>query len=386
MYSHQRFGRCSVRAFRARLLGLAAVSILLIAPAHAARLGAVSGAVELGRGEPPVWQSASSGDLLDPGDVVRTGVDGRAEIVLGAGTVRLYPNSLLRVPLTAVDPAAAEAIEMERGTSLFDVPRHTGQPFEVRTPEVVVSVKGTRFSVALAGNNATVAVFRGVVGVRSQALDAAHEALVREGFLATGRDTLEVMVHALDDPWQAWSSGTLPRVPTPEIEKIPGPAKAAAAAALDAARTAARREALEHAAERHPEVERKVRDARVRRERDPVNTIGIHEKRDPVADRPGRKRKRALKTNLVEHWLNNAEIDGASGPTFEITVIDDNPGGIDEVQVGSSTGDSWTFDESQLKGVIVGEDALPTSLRGALQTRGIDDTQFSEQMLTVLGE
>jgi hypothetical protein len=360
------------------------VSILLIAPTHGSRLSAVSGAVELGRGEPPVWQSARSGDLLDPGDVVRTGADGRAEIKLGAGTVRLYPNSLLRVPLTAVGPAAAEAVEMERGTSLFDVLRRTGKPFEVRTPEVVVSVKGTRFSIALAGNNAAVAVFRGVVGVRSQALDAAQETLVREGFLATGHETLEVMVHELDDPWQAWSSGILPQVPTPELDTAPAKA---AAAALDAARTAARREALEHAAERHPEVERRVLDARMRQERDPVDTVGIQMERDPVADRSDGKFERTLEKNLVERWLNDEEINGAGNLTFDITLIDGSGhSGTDQVKIGTSAGNAWTFDENQLRSVIAGEDVLPGSLIDVLQTEGIDETQFSEQMLTVLDD
>jgi hypothetical protein len=364
-----------------------ALSFLLIAAADGSRLSAVSGAVELGRGEPPVWQIARSGDLLDPGDAVRTGADGRAEIELGAATVRLYPNSLLRVPLPTVDPAGAGAVEMERGTSLFDVLRGSDEPFEVRTPEVVVSVKGTRFSIALAGNNAAVAVFRGVVGVRSQTLDAAHEALVREGFLATGRDTLEVMAHGLDDPWRAWSSGTLPQVPTPALETVPTPAKAAASQALDAARTAARREALERAAERHPEVERRVLDARKRQQRDAANTIGIRSQRDPVADRSERKFDRTLEKEFVERWLNHGEIDRGSDLTFELTLIDGNESGsTDRVKVGTSTGDAWTLDEDQLRTAIAGQDALPTSLVDVLQTEGIDEMQFTEQMLTVLDD
>ena len=60
--------------------------LLLSCPAFAARVATLSGEVEAGRGEPPSWQPVVAGEALEPGDRVRTGADGRAEIVLPRAT------------------------------------------------------------------------------------------------------------------------------------------------------------------------------------------------------------------------------------------------------------------------------------------------------------
>jgi hypothetical protein len=213
------------RHTRGTLIALAALTAALLAPVWpGARVTIAAGDVELGRGEPPIWKPAAEGDTLDAGDSVRTGEDGRVEVALGGATLRLYPNSVLRLPA----PAGATAVEMDRGTSLFDVLRRN-EPFEVRTTEVVVSVKGTRFAVTAGSDDATVAVYRGLVGVRSGDDETAPETLVHAGFAAFGSDHFELSWHGASDPWEAWNRG----------EAAPSPERGSRGAAVDDARAAA---------------------------------------------------------------------------------------------------------------------------------------------------
>ena len=123
----------------------------------------MSGTVEIGQGEPPDWRALRAGEPIAANDRVRTGADGRVEIATAAGTLRVHENSMLRLPSST---AAADRVDLERGHSLFDVLRRGGRRFEVHTPTVVVSVKGTRFGVDARGGVGEVAVYHGVVGVR----------------------------------------------------------------------------------------------------------------------------------------------------------------------------------------------------------------------------
>ena len=151
--------------------------------------------------------------MLRAGDSVRTGRGARAEIDLGTGTVRLFEASLLRLPPEAMRPEGPSAVGLEAGDSLFEVrPRKPGDPFEVRTPEVVASVKGTRFSVQLAQDGAAVSVFSGLVGVRGPKASHDSEVLVRSGFAALGgaNKPFELSLQSSIDPWQRWKDGAPP--------------------------------------------------------------------------------------------------------------------------------------------------------------------------------
>jgi hypothetical protein len=361
---------CIVRA-----LCLAAALALWAAGAQAAQIVSVSGEVELGRGEPAAWEPARAGAALDAGDRVRTGDEGRAELALDGATLRLYPNSLLRLP-----PAAGEAgVELERGTSLFDVLRR-GDRFDVRTPEVVVSVKGTRFSVALEDGAAAVAVFRGLVGVRSLASEQAFETLVREGFTASGRESFALTLHSGSDPWESWSQGTLERVPQPH-EVVP-PAKAAALEAREAARAAALGEAVERAGQRHPHLGEKLEGLRAggpgAASQAPDGGPAGHPL-DPIADSQGRSM--ALQSEMVESWLNGAL--GSTGAVLGVTVV--NAGGaVDQVLVDVAGTASWAFDETYLEDVLTGDDALPAELSTLLQSGGVEEQAVVGRLLDLL--
>lgn len=248
---------------RSRALGIAlAIAFsLTLSRVDAAFADAVvrqlSGQVEVGRGEPPVWAPLAPGQTVLPNERIRTGPDGRVELALEDSTLRVHENSLLTLPPPTAD---AVTVDLEAGRSLFDVLRREGRRFEVRTPTVVVSVKGTRFGVDAREEAGVVSVYRGVVGVRSadatEATDVV-ETLVREGFLATGggERAFELDVVPAGDPWSAWQTlqtgGTSPSATdAPETE-------------LDRARSSLRRatdvEVLKRAAERRPEIAERLR-------------------------------------------------------------------------------------------------------------------------------
>lgn len=175
----------------------------------------VSGSVEIGHGMPPAWRAARSGEALAFGDSVRTGAGGRAELALGDGrVVRVYEQSVLRVGTEVTPTGAARSVELESGQSLFDVMRKAvTDTFEVRTPEIIVSVKGTRFLVAAVPGVDYTSVFRGAVGLEGSAFD---EVSVRAGFTGAGG---EVLVSSFDDPWRAWEAGAAAPEPSLELRR-----------------------------------------------------------------------------------------------------------------------------------------------------------------------
>jgi hypothetical protein len=190
----------------ARAAGLIALALLTTSVALAdAFLTEVSGTVEIGRGEPARWSPAKEGELVAAMERVRTGSDGRVEIKLEAGMLRMHENSMLRLPPAIAD---VDRVELERGHSLFDILHRGGRQFEVHTPTVVVSVRGTRFGVDAGHDIGEVTVYRGLVGVREFGAEGAMETLVREGFLATGGVgvAIELDVSRGGDPWTRWGN------------------------------------------------------------------------------------------------------------------------------------------------------------------------------------
>jgi len=220
----------------------------------------VIGQVEIGRGEPPEWSTLTPGDKVGSEDRVRTGADGRVEISMSAGTVRVHENSMLRLPPASGD---ADQVELDEGHSLFDVLRRAGRRFEVHTPTVVVSVKGTRFGVDASGSLGEVAVYRGVVGVREAGIENAMETLVREGFLAAGGPgvPIELDVSPAGDPWAGWQDfqreGQERREAPARLDEV-GRARESLLRSADP-------EVLRRASERRPEVAERLRAIKAER-------------------------------------------------------------------------------------------------------------------------
>jgi hypothetical protein len=189
--------------------------VFLLANAVAAAASAdpslvrVTGKVEVGHGTPPVWRAAKSGEEIAFGDSVRTREGARAELSLGDGrVVRVYERSLLRIGTETTPTGAARSVALDEGESLFEVMKKAvADEFEVRTPEIIVSVKGTRFLVAATPGPDFTSVFRGVVAMNGGGLD---EVLVRAGFTGAQGD---VLVNSFEDPWSAWETGAPPPEP-----------------------------------------------------------------------------------------------------------------------------------------------------------------------------
>ncbi len=215
----------------------------------------VSGTVEIGRGEPPMWGPLAVGTRVAPNERIRTGGDGRVELSVDAATLRVHENSLLKLPASE---ANVDRVELERGHSLFDVLRREGHQFEVRTPTVVVSVKGTRFGVESDAEAGVVSVYRGVVGVRPAEATEAVETLVREGFLAAGGANfpIELDLAPEGDPWSDWQDFQRGAEQRSESQSRTSD--------VDRARTSFRRavdvDVLKRAAERKPEVAERLRE------------------------------------------------------------------------------------------------------------------------------
>jgi hypothetical protein len=368
---------------RPALIALAVLAALaLLGPSWpGARLSVSTGSVEIGHGEPPVWKKAEAGDTLAAGDRVRTGEDGRAEVIVAGSTLRVYPNSLLRLP----DSATPREVGLEKGSSLFDV-LHNGEPFEVRTPEVVVSVKGTRFGVDLDGDAAAVSVFRGLVGVHGGG-DGAPETLVHAGFAAFGSDHFELSWHGAADPWNAWDhGGDLPKMPHDNRR----------GAALRDAREVALLSAHNGKGKQHGEGHGKGKDKEPGRHHDgmaPPQPPAAHDDeavlpfpgsklRDPLAKHQDKKGDSSLEDALNDTILENV-IEDATGGLLTINFVDgSSKSGGDRVELVADL-DTWVFEENQLDDILEGDESLPDNLVTVLQEQGVNDQQLVNQLLSL---
>jgi hypothetical protein len=333
------------RRFARALLAVLPLLATAAAQAEGPRLSLARGQVEVGRGAADAWRPAREGEVLGAGDAVRTGHDGRAEIELGDATARLYENSLLRIP----EGAGASGVELEGGSSLFDVLRRSGgqSPFEVRTREVVVSVKGTRFGVSLDGPLAAVSVYRGLVGVLGAGAAPDTEVLVRDGFAAAGgaRGGFELSALPDFDAWESWATGAAPPEP---------PTRASSASAeLDAARAAARRD-----------LETEVRTLEV----------------DPPSRRDAPEKPRSgVKPSRDDAARTGSETPGSkpSGSQPPAASLDD----VDLAATPASTADSANIEIDPVAAAQeqLDREALDEEVTGAIVDKALHDTTSSTQ-------
>jgi hypothetical protein len=245
----------------------------------AAHVVSVSGAVEVASLGQPGWRPARAGLALPVGASLRTGDTGRAEVSLASGTVRIYENSLLRVPGAE---AGTERVRLRKGAALFDVVLPRGRQFRVETPEAVAAVKGTRFHLEAGRGGVSAGVYEGIVELRALGADAAAPVLVREGFAATlGDDAFELVVLDRPDPGREWEGAT----PAPSVVPPPGPAARDEGRDETAGARAIAEDAAREAADAVLEIDRAL-DARESDRRQPPAAADIDaDKRDAWVDR-----------------------------------------------------------------------------------------------------
>lgn len=118
-------------------------------PSHSARIAAASGAVNVSRaagGDVP----AAVGNQLHAGDTVRTPPGARAALEL-ADRARVGCAAGTEVRLSR-EGAEDSRLELSRGSISFEVPKLApGHTLSVETRDAVVTVRGTRFTVTVAG-------------------------------------------------------------------------------------------------------------------------------------------------------------------------------------------------------------------------------------------
>lgn len=140
-------------------IGMALILALTgaLAPGSRQALGAsttltvLGGDVDLRRGT-AAFETAVDGDILQVGDAVRTGADGRAVLTYFEGsTVEIEPSSEVVIDAASLEPDASTIIVMTQalGHTWHVVSRTLGPTsrYEVRTPTATAAVRGTAFEV-----------------------------------------------------------------------------------------------------------------------------------------------------------------------------------------------------------------------------------------------
>ena len=344
------------------------------------RISAAVGEVEVGQGEPPTWRAATVGEQLAARSRLRTSWNGRAELVHRGSTIRLYGNSLLQLP--DAEAKDTRSIRLESGAGLFDVEHREDGTFEVRTPDVIVSVKGTRFAVELAdAAPVEVAVYRGTVGVRSLAARAAREVLVHEGFgaIGGGDGPAEIFLLDHDDPWSTWGEEALPR-----SASVAPPASRAPDAPTNTVRNLATSRALALAVERDPELAHRLAEARsdlravLKGERGAVGDLASNTVAplDPVLDGATDDVERLLRSQFIE------EVLGSTGSTVAVLL---SPTGLLEI-TDPALGTVWQLDQQTLVSILEGTSSLPSGLESLLNAPGSQQqVEVATLLLGLLG-
>jgi hypothetical protein len=139
-----------------------------------------SGEVWIGHaGAQPVALTPAA--VVNPGDRLRTGPNGRVLLVRGVETILVSPNSSIGVPAQSSD--GTTTILQESGSILLEVEKKAQNHFEVETPYLVAVVKGTQFQVSVDRKGSKVDVLSGQVEVAD--LRSGQVALVLPGQVAS---------------------------------------------------------------------------------------------------------------------------------------------------------------------------------------------------------
>lgn len=127
-------------------------------------------------------QAATQGYPLVAGATLVTGGDGTVTLVRRGDSVKVYPNSEVTIPQSS--DSGRLGVMQSLGELLFRMETRESRNFEVRTPFLAATVKGTVFTVQVAADRATVTVAEGSVlvapvrGGRSQLIAAGNRASV----------------------------------------------------------------------------------------------------------------------------------------------------------------------------------------------------------------
>lgn len=146
------------------------------AQGEAWRIGKSSGEVSVtASGAQPA--SLTSSTVLQAGDNIRTGQNGRVLLVRGDETILISANSTVSIPEDKKEGLSTTILH-RAGTIMLEVEKRGANHFEVETPHLSAVVKGTRFQVTV-NESTRVSVFKGQVEVTD--LKSGQTALVHPG-------------------------------------------------------------------------------------------------------------------------------------------------------------------------------------------------------------
>lgn len=194
LYSRKNMGagfrRAEPRNSRTRV---AAVCALILAAAfHSAPAGATSitetdGKVLFLKAGSYTWAQVSTGQILAPGDQLKTASGARATVTFDdASRVQLNPGSSFT--LKEATPQAS-GMELKLGSLKAWISKSLNRRFQVRTPTAVCSVRGTEFGVDVdPGGDTRVQMFGGLLAVADT---AGNEVLLKD------RDSINVTSEGL---------------------------------------------------------------------------------------------------------------------------------------------------------------------------------------------
>jgi hypothetical protein len=131
---------------------------------HAWRVGRSTGDVAVTNSAGQRQSAGIDGTILEAGNRLRTGQDGRALLVRGEDTILIAPNSILGIP-TARTEGLATTIHHWAGSIVLAVARKAERHFDVVTPYLAAAVMGTQFRVTVGTTDASVDVLKGQVEV-----------------------------------------------------------------------------------------------------------------------------------------------------------------------------------------------------------------------------
>ena len=187
-------GSWSLSQARASFLPLPRYSLDTLADVQA-RFGIISGDVGLLAQGAKEWIAPHEGLPIEPGDEIRTGEDGRVELIMSDNALWLPSPKVTSKPNTSTPtPSTPQFIvgNLDGGEVDSERAASTVQRWEFNTPAAVIAIRGTEFAIEFSKKNgARLGVFEGTVGLAPAEtaegqqppidVDAGHEAIVKRG-------------------------------------------------------------------------------------------------------------------------------------------------------------------------------------------------------------
>lgn len=148
----------------------------------AAKVVSVEGTVQVQKAGEAGWKPAVLNDTYCVGDIVRTGQNSRADLVLvNQSVLRVNQNS--QITLGTIEEKGLSFLDLLKGAAHFF--SRTPKGLEVKTPYTIAGVRGTEFLVTVGDGQTEVTVFEGAVLAQNEAgslmLKSGQSAVARAG-------------------------------------------------------------------------------------------------------------------------------------------------------------------------------------------------------------